>query len=207
MEICGLCPFNFAMAWCFQSQVAWEISSHGTPVLESWSIPHLAVMALFMACTALGQVCDVARHRTRVYPSRLDHSSFGDLCFLRNMHSHKWESQTNIITLWLASKQDTSRHLAIWRSCEPSSLEPVRWHPAAIFLTWLLLFLVSDGPKRHFPLVVPSSRGRHWPCRLLIFVVDAWKLAAGKLRCYLWCALLLMWSLDDRIRVQRSGCE
>ena len=68
---------------------------------------HLVVMALFIACATLGQVCDdewrdefvLARHHTRAYPSRLDHPSLGDLCFLRSMHSHKRASQTNIITL------------------------------------------------------------------------------------------------------------
>ena len=32
----------------------------------------------------------------------------------------------------------------------------------------ILLFLVSDGPKHHFSLVISSSRGRHWPRRLLM---------------------------------------
>ena len=119
-----------------QSQVAWEISSHGTPVSESWSVLHLAVTALFIACTALGQICHefvLARHHTRAYPNRSDHSSCGDLCFLRSMHSHKWARQTNIITLWLApARQDTLPF--------GEAVEPVRWHPAAIFLTWQFTF-------------------------------------------------------------------
>ena len=171
MEICGLCPFNFAMAWCFQSQVAWEISSHGTPVSESWSVLHLAVMALFIACTALGQVCDefvLARHHTRVYPSRLDHSSFGDLCFLRSMHCIVTNGQARLTSSlydW-QTRQDTLpsgeavglHRLSLWGGIRQpfSTLD-------------ILLFLVSDGPKRHFFLGCFKFT---WPTLALLVVND-----------------------------------